>query len=302
MKIKILSLILLFFLINQTCTSTKIKNSIESKPYRNYYKLVSKADSLFFIKKHKESYDILNELFKKTTPINTFRFKEYYVFLMLKHKLGKNISKSEIKDLITVYGIKKNSLTRDLIINLYYTKYSFTNNEYDSLRKQYINNLNLDLRKKIGELVKDDQYYRKEYTEEDKWDKIRASNALIEKELYALFEKGIYPNSRVVGDSFLDDINPDIETLLLHTSDSIRLNYFLPKIKEFVLAGKCNPYIYITMLDQYEIYNEKPQLYGTFNLSKIPVSKYAYYTDNRNKLDIGLPSVEFDIWWENLPK
>ncbi len=70
----------------------------------------------------------------------------------------------------------------------------------------------------------------------------------------------------------------DIELFLLHTKDSIRLNYFIPKIKEFTVNGTAPPRVLDIMIDQYYSYNDKPQIYGTY---KRQDGEYAIIIDDK---------------------
>jgi len=86
----------------------------------------------------------------------------------------------------------------------------------------------------------------------------------------------------------------DVGLLLLHTKDSIRMNYFVPKVKEFVKKGLAPPRTLGTMIDQYYLYNGKPQIYGTYGARG---GGYANMIDNLKKVDsnrisIGLPPLE----------
>ncbi len=110
--------------------------------------------------------------------------------------------------------------------------------------------------------------------------------------LINLFDKDIYPNNRVIGNYSIDKKNTSIVVPLLHTNDSMRINYYLPKIKEFIKKGKCPPFIYAVMLDQFHLYNGNKQFYGSYNIARILVEDYPKY--NRRRAKIGLPSLEFE--------
>lgn len=107
-----------------------------------------------------------------------------------------------------------------------------------------------------------DQMYRnKNYKEniakQDSIDKIH------EKRLIEIFKTVGYPTERIVGQTNMDN-HVDVELMLLHTDDSIRINYFVPKIKEFVKNGTASPLTLGRIIDQYYLYNGEPQIYGTY--------------------------------------
>ena len=171
------------------------------------------------------------------------------------------------------------------------------NSKYKSLRGEYLKSINLPLREQLLKAVENDQYYRVSYDGDDKFEKMKECDALNEKLLFELFEKGIYPNNSVVGSRFFNNEFLVVETLFMHTADSIRINYFLPKIKQFIKKGQCfTPNLYAQMVDQFHVYNKEPQIYGSFGTLEVSKEKYAEYNQNRKKASIGLNPIEFDIW------
>lgn len=294
----------LLLLIACKTTSNNVKNNTnsaikKSKSYANYYKVVSVADSLFYLKKYKKAKNILEGLFKRLEPINTFRFGEYYTYLISKHHIGEKIEKKEFLHFITKYGYTKEQIKKDTILTLYYTKF-IDDKKYENLRNQYNTSISMELREKIHEMLKKDQYYRTEYFEDDAFSKGKKVDAENGEKLKELFDKNIYPSQKLIGGLFYNDKDADVETILLHTNDKDRFEYFLPKLKEFIKQGKTNPYIYGMLIDQYHLYNDKEQLYGTYNVDRLDKEKFAFYNKNRNKLKIGFPSVEFDVWKDSI--
>lgn len=297
-KVSLLLTIVYFSLFNSCVTNkTTLISKKENQSYLNYYRYAAKADSLYVLKQYFNSFTTLDTIFKRLEPLNTFRFKEYHIYVKLKKLTGKEeVTKKELSLLISKYGVTDNNFKYDSTLYPIYKK-KISNLEYERLRDIYKSSLDLALREEIATMVEEDQKYRTYYDGKDYKQKLKEIDSINEKRMITLFDKGIYPSRQLVGNLFLDDNNPDIELLLLHTKDSIRINYFLPKIKNFIAKGKCNPYIYAMLIDQLHLYNGKPQLYGTYNLESIKTSKYQEYNKNRNKLGIGLPSIQFDIWW-----
>ncbi|CAM1366153.1 conserved exported hypothetical protein [Tenacibaculum sediminilitoris] len=285
-------LILLTVLTN--CVSAQDVNKKEES-YKNYFFNVYKADSLFFAGKNKESYKILDDLFSKYESKNGFTTSEYLTYLKSKVNSGKKIRKNELECYFSNHGGIKDIIINDSLLNIYYDKYKL-GREYDSLRKVYMKKIDLNLRLKIASLIEDDQYYRTYYDKADKEEKLMKIDLKNEKILKDLFLKKIYPNEFVIGNHLIDFeiINPEV--LLLHTNEKIRKNFFLPKVKDFVLNGVCSPFVYARMVDQMYLYSGKPQIYGTYNTPFLKKEDYAFYNKNRKELNIGLPSVEYDIW------
>ncbi|WP_340066903.1 hypothetical protein [Ascidiimonas aurantiaca] len=148
------------------------------------------------------------------------------------------------------------------------------------------------LREKILKLKYLDQEVRRNTSEEIRIKLIDSVNLEVEKFLIDIFSRNIFPNEHIIGNHTIDK-NPavNIDVLLLHTRDSIRLNYFIPRINSFVEEGKCLPSIYCEMIDQYQIYNDKEQIYGTYNFNELNAKEY-----NSIRKKAGLPSLEYLQW------
>ena len=138
-----------------------------------------------------------------------------------------------------------------------------------------------------------DQLYRNGHYQDNEQDSIDKLNTNRLKEIFEQFQ---YPNNQVIGSYSVDRIHTDITTMLLHTSDSIRMSYFVPKLKEFVKAGTCSPTTLGQVIDQFYLYNGEPQTHGTYESKD---SRYAKMIGdrgqvNKNRISIGLPSLELN--------
>ena len=58
--------------------------------------------------------------------------------------------------------------------------------------------------------------------------------------LVEIFEEIGDPGNNIIGPFNVDFTNLDMGILLMHTPDSIRINYFIPKLKQFVKEGSCD--------------------------------------------------------------
>ncbi|HLS31903.1 MAG TPA: hypothetical protein VK021_13685, partial [Flavobacteriaceae bacterium] len=98
----------------------------------------------------------------------------------------------------------------------------------------------------------------------------------------------------VVGNYAIDFTSADPTILLLHTDDSIRIDYFIPKVKEFIKKGQCTPYVLGTMYDNLALFNKGPQTHGTYENQN---GDYANMISdvskvNENRAEIGLPTLK----------
>jgi hypothetical protein len=101
-----------------------------------------------------------------------------------------------------------------------------------------------------------------------------------------------FPNEKLIGNFTIDKINADISVILLHTKDSIRKAYFMPKILEYIKKGEASPELYANLHDQLLLYNGDSQYYGSYeNEIKISIKE----VNNRRK-KIGLPNYGYLKW------
>ena len=273
-------------------------NCISGQGYVDYYKAIHKADSLYLLGEKVNTYHLLDSLFKFYEPIE---LPPYYEFRTYLHTSPDSIEVEEIRKRVA-YGISKLGLDKRLfflneksLLNDQWKKSEFTEEQYDSLRKIYIGGIDFTRREKIFEMKIADQKYRSDLNDsisKSLQDSIDDDNGNILKKW---FQSGFYPNSRNVGNHTLDKRTaPDILTLLLHTKDSIREAFFIPSVWEFIKKGKADPLEYGAMVDQLHLYNDKEQIYGTYNIKKLEKSKYSLY--NKKRKSIGLPSIEYELY------
>ncbi|CAM4045162.1 hypothetical protein FLJU110815_13945 [Flavobacterium jumunjinense] len=286
---KIVLLILCLCILS--CKSAYTRIGDKDANYIPYYLKVNEADSLYLVKNYQESYKILDSVFKRYEPINTQMYYEVHTYMNLKVILNKKITKKETKNWIVNYGITLSSLKNDSILKLYYSKKGKLNFDYPKLREKFMSSLQLDLREEIVKMIEQDQLYRKKNYQAniDKQEEIDAKNA---KRYIEIFNQYGYPSARVIGDFSIDKriINEDI--ILLHTNNEERVNYFLPKILEYIKKGEAKPFTYANMYDQYNLYNGGEQYYGSYtNKVDIPITEL-----NRRRRTIGLPNYGYEKW------
>lgn len=292
MKTKIFFL-LLSILVCFTMVQCKT-SSLKQKDYRKYYLEIYKADSLSLIGEYENSYNILDSLFKIYKPTNAPPYYEYETYLKVSHLSKKNISKKKVNSLIANYGFDINTYDVNTypVLNKVFEESNISKKKYSKHRKKYLDKIDTLLREKVLKLKYLDQEARREKSEKIRNKLMDSINLEVEKFLIDIFSRNIYPNEHIMGNHTIDK-NPavSIDLLLLHTRDSIRLNYFIPKINSFVEEGKCLPKIYCEMIDQYHIYNQKEQIYGTYNYNELNPKEYSFI---RKKA--GLPSLEYLQW------
>lgn len=261
----------------------------------DYYPTIYRAEIAYELKKYDRAFELYQSVFNACTPINTYTYNEIRKYVDLCLILGHD---KQALDFIEL-NLKNGAELKWLLQNPNYTKVFETEKgkkliiNYDNIRSNYLKRINLELRKEIQEMNRLDQLYRNGQYQENKQDSIDKINT---NRLREIFEQFGYPNDQVIGSYSVDRINTDIITMLLHTSDSIRMSYFVPKLKEYVKTGVCSPKTLGQVIDQFYLYNNQPQTHGTYEAQN---SKYANMIADRkqvdkNRISIGLPSLELD--------
>ncbi|MES2544552.1 MAG: hypothetical protein V4548_06685 [Bacteroidota bacterium] len=159
------------------------------------------------------------------------------------------------------------------------------------MRNIHLATLKIDLRNAIKEMRIQDQFYRTQdyegnIAEQNKIDSINA------KKIIKIFNDFGYPNENIIGEFNIDNSFVDIVTILLHTKDSERLDYFMPEILNFIKKGTASPKTYASMKDQYNLYHGNEQYYGSYeNKTSINLNEL-----NRRRKIIGLPNYGYEKW------
>ena len=287
----LLSILLCFTIIQ--CKTTSLKKE-KSKDYRKYWLKIYEADSLYLIGEYENSFNIMDSLFEIYEPTNTPPYYEYETYLKVGHLSKKDISKTKVKSLIENYGyeIETFNVKTYPVLNEIFKASNISKRKYNKYRKKYLDKIDTILRKKIIQLKRLDQKARSNPSNETRIKLMDSIDLEVEKFLMDIFSKNIFPNEHIIGNHSIDKNSAiDISVLLLHTRDSIRLNYFIPLINSFVEEGKCLPTIYCEMIDQYQLYNDKEQIYGTYNVNQLDAKDY-----NSLREKVGLPSLEYQRW------
>jgi len=298
---KIVFVILLGLIFN--CSSKHNYNIESKKPiaelnYIPYYLKIYEADSLYMVGNYTHCYKVLDSIFKKFTPKNSTLYYEYKTYVKSAYLSNNKYNiKEKLTKLISNFGLERKHIKSDSIFNSIFKLSKISENEYSNFRKLYLENINLKLREEILEMTGKDQFYRTEYNGEDLYKKRHEVDSINQQKLKNIFDKGIYPSEQIIGGFSIDNKDTNILFMLLHTRDSVRLKYFLPKIKEFIRKGECVPIVYGYMVDQYHLYNKRSQVYGTYNIYDVKEEEIPLINQARKKM--GLPSFEYEIWKRN---
>ncbi|OAB81685.1 hypothetical protein [Cochleicola gelatinilyticus] len=288
------SFAILFLLTFFSCSEDK---KSDCNYITDYYQSIYKADYEFQIKNYEKAFEFYQMAFKSCEPITTPTYNEIGKFAETTAILKKYDLTLEYAKKLILSGRELTIYQNNPNFNEFMTsKYGqLLEQDYDKLREQFMENVDFNLRHELIAMKAADQKYRvNRNIYENNRDKQDSIDKVHEKRLIELFESIGYPNNETYGPFSLDHNHIDIGLFLLHTDDSIRMNYFVPKVKEFVKNGKATPRTLGTMIDQFYLYNGEPQIYGTYTKQD---GGYENMIDDLKKVDsnrisIGLPPLD----------
>lgn len=282
------------FICLTSCKSNYTRIGEDNANYMPYYSKIYKADSLYIVRQYKRSYEILDSLFKKYEPVQMRNYYEFSTYLKIKIILNKRIKIDEFSKLVSRYGFTDSALENDSLLSIYYLKENkHFEKKYKSLRDEFNSKLNLTLRNEIRQMNIDDQTYRKKgaYNQE-KQEEIDSINS---SKMKTIFSKYGYPNEYLIGNSLIDGKLVEIGVILLHTNNKERLEFYMPTILDYITKGYAPPIEYAYMKDQYLLYGNQKQYYGSYEMDfeKIGTSITEL---NRRRKSIGLPNYGYEDW------
>lgn len=257
MRLAVLLLLLVLF----SCSENK---KSECNYITDYYQTIYKADYEFETGNFQKAFDFYQTAFNSCEPITTLGYNEIEKFaettaILKKYELTFEFLKKSILSGSELSRFQNNTSFEGFLASKYGKQLEL---EYDTLRNQFMEKIDLKLRNELILMRYADHGVRSNGSEAD-WKKVDSIDKLHELRLIELFENQSFPNDDMVGPPSLDGRQIDLGPLLLHTDDSIRMNYFVPKVREFVRRGKASPYYVGAMIDQYYYYHKEPQIYGT---------------------------------------
>lgn len=255
----------------------------------DYYQNTAKAEIEFYSGNYQEAFDFYQIAFRNCKAINIGTHNDTWKFAKVCAELGKTKLALNYIEKRIINGGVIGEFQRDDIFKsiLNSTRGQKIVSGYNKMREEHIATLNLDLRAELQKMIEIEQNLNS--TKLD--DSIYRVN---DKRLVEIFEKYGYPNEQIVGSYIIDRISADPTILLLHSRDSIRINYFIPKINKYVRDGKCPPIIAGLLYDNLELYNDQQQTHGTYtNINGgYPNMISDISKVNSNRLSIGLPTLE----------
>lgn len=288
------TIILLLFTVISFHPNTKS----ECNYIKRYHPNSIMAEIEYYSGNYQEAFNHYEKAFKNCEPLSIGTHNDIFKFAEICSRLDKVEMALDFIEKSINNGYKLEAFTTDSIFDKCFDTNRGVSllNSYENIREKYLSSLNLNLRNELQQMRKLDQELSGIAR-----DSIFRINEL---RLVEIFEEFGYPNEQVVGPYNIDRISADPQILLLHTDDSIRINYFIPKIKEFISIGTCPPNALGTLYDNLEIFNNNPQTHGTYKKQNGEYSDMisSIIEVNKNRIDIGLPTLELTQKKDSLVK
>ncbi|QWT88085.1 hypothetical protein KBP46_09775 [Chryseobacterium sp. PCH239] len=266
-------LIILFFIF-----------SCKSKDYIVYYNRVNEIDSLYRIANQPEkAIKQYKKLFKKYTPKNQERVKEYETYVKLADQHQKNFGgKKSLYKLIPLIAPYEGSYGSYFGL---FKKYGIDSTEV----KQRIADWKKGLNKRLVDsfsiaFVRDQAEGRRNPQLMEKNDRINAQL------LKWTFENYGYPSVQKIGLIGNGGVFMPMHPLFSHMIGEKEYPYFKAKMLEYIKSGDCIPKDYANMVDRHNLQIDKVEMpYGSY-------PSYSAIIDtmkvNRNRKKIGLPALK----------
>ncbi|MDH5035812.1 hypothetical protein [Chryseobacterium cucumeris] len=266
-------LIILFFIL-----------SCKSKDYIVYYNRVNEIDSLYRIANQPEKAIMqYKKLFKKYSPKNQERIKEYETYIKLADQHQKNFGgKKSLYKLIPLIAPYEGSYGSYFGL---FKKYGIDSTEV----KQRIADWKKGLNKRLVDsfsiaFVRDQAEGRRNPQLMEKNDRINAQL------LKWTFENYGYPSVQKIGLIGNGGVFMPMHPLFSHMIGEKEYPYFKAKMLEYIKSGDCIPKDYANMVDRHNLQIDKVEMpYGSY-------PSYSAIIDtmkvNRNRKKIGLPALK----------
>lgn len=283
------------------CNSGQSSNYIE-----DYYPHMYQGDLAFLKEDYTIAYQSLKKAINNLPPLNMPPYYELEKLLKAAIILGKEQEALNYLKPLIQKGYEFKTFEEDAIISKLskHSQWKKIKEEYPVMRQAYLDKIDLNLRKEIIEMKSKDQMYRGRGDAHNFIAQQDSLDTLIQLRLVQIFENHGYPNLQVIGNQTVDGVyNLGIGAILLHTPDSLRLHYFIPKLEEFVKAGRCESEVLGTVIDQYHLKKEGQQIYGTFQNGEGGLASVKNEVEmNTRRKEIGLPPIEMTLERERIIK
>ena len=256
--------------------------------YIPYYSEIYKADSLYITKNYKQSYKILDSLFKIYKPVDGWYVNVSRNYLISKSEVS-IIDYNDVQNYLYRKAYDTNDIFNDRSIVKLLEEFNITKDDVDMIVKQNVSKINMPLRLEINKMNLDDQEVRKTIKNVDSIKKVDWQHS---ERLKTIIDTYGFPNKNVIGGYRVDgkSARVDLSLIFNHISYNGDYEFFKSKLPQLIKNGTCDPFNYAMMEDRRsEINSELIKYYSIIALDNKADKKII----NANRKAIGLPSIEY---------
>ena len=262
MKVKIL-----FFLLISVVGFSQNKKINEEYDYiNNYYQFVYQGHYEYLSGNYQKAYDLLKTAEKNCPLLNQIGIYEPTILAECAVKLGKHKEAFDyIEFTLKEFGTKFSYIENDSVFHELKSskRWKKIKNNAEKYFQDYSNKVDLDLRKELNFMKKEDQRVRTNGFDAEGAKIVDSINN--EKLKKIVVNCDCYPNYSInlVGNYDVDEFDPEISVLVMHIN-SERAEYWKPIFLDLIRRGRAPAGIYGKLIDsnlrsngvfQYGIYN-----------------------------------------------
>lgn len=216
-------------------------HKISAQNYLNYYETINKAEIATLDK----NFEISDSLYQIAFGLVDKPFKDDYLLASINsEKLNDHQKSYEYLKGGISYGLTLKRIKKELSKFKQSDQWKSLKREYDSIRKQYLNTLDLELREELFEMVRKDQAIRHPIFGSSKKLKKTDSENYIRLLRIIKENNGKWPGRFLIGvgnKKHKYDWNNEV-TVMLHHFTKEQVNKLKPILIEAIMSGSLSPY------------------------------------------------------------
>ena len=265
---------------------------------KDYFPLTSTADLYVEMGKYQEAYELYTQAFRACPPVRINHHNDLFNYA----KCAMMVEKSDADDIVILaieQGVSLEAFQLDEVFHKLRFDQDYQLSEewirvkelYPKIRETYLYSVDQMLRDSIKKLTRLDQEYRRRSAVPDTLRRVLGieRDREIQTSLKDLIAEYGYIDIPLIGGADIDGEIVSIATILMHTPDDDRLNYWIPLLTKEVRRGRCSPYVIGALIDQYHVYNGRKQVLGMMSDHVADVQQANLF-----RSQIGLPAYEVD--------
>lgn len=302
MKVKVL-----FFLFITLIGFSQTRKTNEQYDYiNNYYQYVYQANYEFLNNNYQKAYDLLKTAESNCPLLCQTGIYEPKLLAQSAYVIGKKKEALKYAEILMKdFGFTISFFESDSILEQFKTIRGWKKIEKKAqkYRKEYLANVDFDLRKELYQMKVDDQSVRTNGYDREKAKVVDSINQ--EKLLKIIKEYDFYPSYGMneVGNYNVDEYDPDVSVLIMHITRD-KADFWKPILLELIRRGKAPANLYGSLSDSVLRMNGMFD-YGIYqNVGPEQINDYENL--DKRRISVGLPTRAYQNfeynYWQNMFK